>query len=70
MRHHLRLVAEDDDRRLREQIRMADHIASLGGYSVLQAMRAASAGQSIESVLQEFQTVPRWPGLRVVGVTP
>jgi hypothetical protein len=66
---HLRIVASDGNRRWQEQIRLADHIASLGGRHVLEAMRAVRNGQTIESVLEDFQNLPRWRGLRVVGVT-
>jgi hypothetical protein len=66
---HLRVVASDDDRRQQQQIHLANHIASLGGRHVLEAMRAVRRGQTIQSVLEDFQTLPRWRGMRVVGVT-
>jgi hypothetical protein len=64
---HLRLVASDANRREREQIELAEHLAYLGGRHVLEALRAVRRGQTIISVLQDFQTLPRWRGLRVVG---
>lgn len=69
MSGHLSLIAADADRRERDQIEMAAHLASLGGRHVLEALRAVRRGQKIISVLEEFQTVPRWRGLRVVGVS-
>ena len=66
---HLRLVASDANRRWQEQICLADHLASLGGRYVLEAMRAVRNGQTIQSVLEEYQDLPRWRGLRVVGVS-
>ncbi len=66
---HLRLVAADDERRELDQIELANHLAHLGGRHVLEAMRAVRRGQTIISVLQEFQTIPRWRGGCVVGVT-
>jgi hypothetical protein len=66
---HLRLVASDCHRRFEEQIHLADHIASLGGRYVLEAMRAVRNGQTIQSVLEDFQHLPRWRGLRIVGIT-
>jgi hypothetical protein len=66
---HLHLVASEGHRRWQEQIQLADRIAHLGGRHVLEAMRAVERGQSIQSVLEEFQTLPRWRGLRVVAVS-
>jgi hypothetical protein len=66
---HLRLVASDANRREREQIELAEHLAHLGGRHVLEALRAVRRGQTVISVLQDFQTLPRWRGLRVVGVS-
>jgi hypothetical protein len=65
----LSLVAADANRREREQIELADHIAHLGGRHVLEALRAVRRGQTILSVLGDFQRIPKWPGLRVVGVS-
>ena len=67
MSRHLRLIAGDAERRERDQIEQANHLAHLGGRWVLEALRAVRRGQKIESVLDDFQRVPRWRGLRVVG---
>jgi hypothetical protein len=63
-----RADAFDAHRRELAQIEMAAHVAHLGGRPVLEALRAVRRGQSIIAVLEEFQYIPRWRGLRVVGV--
>jgi hypothetical protein len=60
---------DEAERRFQEQIELANHIANLGGRYVWEAMRAVRRGQTIQSVLEEFQRLPRWRGLRVVGVS-
>jgi predicted metal-dependent RNase len=57
----------DADRRELAQIELANHIAQLGGRFVLEALRAVRRGQTIISVLEDFQRIARWRGLRVVG---
>lgn len=64
----LQAVSLDAERRELAQIEKAKYLAHLGGRHVLEALRAARRGQSIVSVLEEFQRIPRWRGLRVVGV--
>jgi hypothetical protein len=61
------MTPADADRRELAQIELANHIAQLGGRSVLEALRAVRRGQTIISVLEDFQRIPRWRGLRVVG---
>ena len=66
----LRLIAADANRREIEQIELANHLAHLGGRHVLEAMREVRRGRTILAVLEDFQRLPRWRGLRVVGVSP
>jgi hypothetical protein len=61
------MTPADADRRELAQIELANHIAQLGGRFVLEALRAVRRGQTIISVLEDFQRIPRWRGLRVVG---
>jgi hypothetical protein len=60
-------LADDAEFHELELIDLANHLAWLGGRSVLEALRAVRRGQKIHSVLDEFQSIPRWRGLRVVA---